>query len=54
MTTWLVTGCSTGLGRTFAQAVLDHGHNAVVTARDAAKVQDRADAFPDTALAGRS
>ncbi len=51
MTTWLITGCSTGLGRAFAQAALDRGHNAVVTARDAAKVQDLADAYPDTALA---
>ena len=32
MATWLITGCSTGLGRALAQAVLAHGHNAVVTA----------------------
>src|SRR6478752_6243220 len=51
MTTWLITGCSTGLGRALAQAVLDRGHNAVVTARDAGKVQDLADAFPETAIA---
>jgi NAD(P)-dependent dehydrogenase (short-subunit alcohol dehydrogenase family) len=51
MTTWFITGCSTGLGRAFAQAALDRGHNAIVTARDAAKVQDLADAYPDTALA---
>ncbi|MFI6832583.1 oxidoreductase [Kribbella sp. NPDC050241] len=51
MTTWLITGCSTGLGRAFAEAVLAHGHNAVVTARDVAKVQDIADKYPDTALA---
>jgi NAD(P)-dependent dehydrogenase (short-subunit alcohol dehydrogenase family) len=50
MTTWFITGCSTGLGRAFAQAALDRGHNAVVTARDPAKVKDLADAFPDTAL----
>ena len=25
MSTWLITGCSTGLGRAFAQAVLAHG-----------------------------
>ena len=40
MTTWFITGCSTGLGRAFAQAVLARGHNAVVTARDVAKVAD--------------
>jgi len=51
MTTWLITGCSTGLGRAFAEAVLAHGHNAVVTARDVAKVQDIADKYPDSALA---
>ena len=51
MSTWLITGCSTGLGRALAEAVLDAGHNAVVTARDAAKVKDLADAHPDTALA---
>ena len=51
MTTWLITGCSTGLGRAFAEAVLARGHNAVVTARDVAKVQDLADKYPDTALA---
>src|SRR5947208_960098 len=51
MSTWLITGCSTGLGRHLAQAVLEHGHNAIVTARDAAKVQDLVDAHPDTGLA---
>lgn len=51
MTTWLITGCSTGLGRSLAEAVLDAGHNAVVTARDVARVQDLAAAFPDTAVA---
>ena len=51
MATWLITGCSTGLGRAFAEAVLAHGDNAVVSARDVAKVQDIADAHPETALA---
>lgn len=51
MTTWLITGCSTGLGRAFAEAVLAHGHNAVVTARDVDSVRDLADAHPSTALA---
>jgi NAD(P)-dependent dehydrogenase (short-subunit alcohol dehydrogenase family) len=51
MTTWFITGCSTGLGRAFAEAVLDRGHNVVATARDVAKVQDLADKYPDTALA---
>ncbi|WP_026555051.1 oxidoreductase [Arthrobacter sp. 35W] len=51
MTTWFITGCSTGLGRALAEAVLANGFNAVVTARDAAAVQDLVDAHPGTALA---
>ena len=51
MATWLITGCSTGLGRAFAQAAGAHGHDVVVTARDVAKVQDLADANPDHVLA---
>ncbi|MFD3405321.1 oxidoreductase [Kribbella sp. NPDC058693] len=50
MTTWLITGCSTGLGRAFAEAVLHRGHNVVVTAREVAQVQDLAEKYPDTAL----
>ena len=34
MSTWLITGCSTGLGRALAEAIIAAGHNAVVTARD--------------------
>jgi NAD(P)-dependent dehydrogenase (short-subunit alcohol dehydrogenase family) len=51
MSTWLITGCSTGLGRSLAEAVLAGGHRAVVTARDAANLQDLAKMHPDTALA---
>jgi NAD(P)-dependent dehydrogenase (short-subunit alcohol dehydrogenase family) len=51
MSTWLITGCSTGLGRALAQAVLTYGHNAVVTARDATKLQELVDAYPETTLA---
>ena len=51
MPTWLITGCSTGLGRHLAEAVLEHGHQAVVTARDPGSVQDLVDQHPDTALA---
>jgi NAD(P)-dependent dehydrogenase (short-subunit alcohol dehydrogenase family) len=42
MSTWLITGCSTGLGRALAEAVIAEGHNAVVTARDVDKVADLA------------
>jgi NAD(P)-dependent dehydrogenase (short-subunit alcohol dehydrogenase family) len=52
MPTWLITGCSTGLGRALAEAVLADGTDAVVaTARDVAGVRDLADAHPDRALA---
>jgi len=49
--TWLITGCSTGLGRALAAAVLDRGENVVVTARDAASVENLARSHPGTALA---
>jgi NAD(P)-dependent dehydrogenase (short-subunit alcohol dehydrogenase family) len=42
MSTWLITGCSTGLGRALAEAVIGAGHNAVVTARDVGRVADLA------------
>jgi NADP-dependent 3-hydroxy acid dehydrogenase YdfG len=51
MATWLITGCSAGLGRALAPAVLDRGETAAVTARDPASVQDLARAYPRTALA---
>jgi NAD(P)-dependent dehydrogenase (short-subunit alcohol dehydrogenase family) len=51
MVTWLITGCSTGLGRALASALLDRGENVVVTARVAAAVEALAQAHPGTALA---
>ncbi|MFP3606477.1 oxidoreductase [Paraburkholderia sp. SIMBA_053] len=51
MTTWMITGCSSGLGRDLAHAVLQAGFNAVVTARDPQSVQDIVAAYPDTAVA---
>ncbi|WP_104167289.1 oxidoreductase [Arthrobacter sp. SX1312] len=51
MTTWLITGCSTGLGRALAEAALQRGDNVVATARDASKVEDLTADYPDTALA---
>lgn len=51
MPTWLITGCSTGLGRHLAQAVLERGWNAVVTARNPATIQDIVAPHPDAALA---
>jgi NAD(P)-dependent dehydrogenase (short-subunit alcohol dehydrogenase family) len=51
MSTWLITGCSTGLGRALTEAVLASGHNAVATARDASTLERFVDDYPDTALA---
>jgi NAD(P)-dependent dehydrogenase (short-subunit alcohol dehydrogenase family) len=51
MSTWLITGCSTGLGRALAEAVIGAGHTAVVSARDVTKVVGLADTAPDRVLA---
>ena len=37
---WFITGCSTGFGRSLAQAVLARGERVVATARDVARVTD--------------
>src|SRR5699024_4671147 len=50
MATWLITGCSTGLGRALAEEVLKAGHRAVITARDSDALADLAEAYPETAL----
>jgi len=46
-----ITGCSTGFGRELAKLVLDRGWRAVVTARDASRVQDLLSGREDRALA---
>jgi NAD(P)-dependent dehydrogenase (short-subunit alcohol dehydrogenase family) len=51
LSTWLITGCSTGLGRALAETVIASGHNAVITARDVRKVADIADDNTDRVLA---
>jgi NAD(P)-dependent dehydrogenase (short-subunit alcohol dehydrogenase family) len=51
MSTWLITGCSTGLGRSLADAVIGCGHNTVVTARDVARVVDLTKTAPDRVVA---
>ncbi|MDI9591051.1 MAG: oxidoreductase [Acidobacteriota bacterium] len=50
--TWIITGCSAGgIGEGIARAVLEHGDNAVVTARTAEKVAGIVADFPQAALA---
>jgi len=51
MTTWFITGASSGLGAALANAVLDHGDNAVITARNTDNLQALVDAHPNTSLA---
>jgi NAD(P)-dependent dehydrogenase (short-subunit alcohol dehydrogenase family) len=51
MACWLVTGCSTGIGREIARAALEAGHDVVVTARRIESVADLVDQFGDHALA---
>ncbi|MFF7649296.1 oxidoreductase [Streptomyces sp. NPDC007983] len=48
---WFITGCSTGLGRALATAVLEGGGRAVVTARDPGTVADLVARHEDRALA---
>lgn len=49
--TWLITGCSSGFGRSIAEAVLQHGWNAVITARNVESVRCFEAQFPSHALA---
>ena len=51
MKTWLITGCSSGIGAGIAKAVLKSGDQAVVTARNKDKVMDIVKDYPNTALA---
>lgn len=50
MTTWLITGCSSGLGRALAQCLLEDGQNVVMTARDPSTLSDLAERFPNAAV----
>lgn len=51
MRNWLITGCSTGIGRAIAEYVLQAGERVVVTARNPADIADFVARFPDRALA---
>jgi NAD(P)-dependent dehydrogenase (short-subunit alcohol dehydrogenase family) len=50
LATWLITGCSSGLGRALAQAVLGTGENVIATARDVATIRDFEGEYPAQAL----
>ncbi len=49
--TWLVTGCSTGIGRHIALAALEKGARVAVTARQPQAIADIVAAHPDRAVA---
>ncbi|MGV9377554.1 oxidoreductase [Nonomuraea sp. NPDC003707] len=51
MSVWFITGCSTGLGRALATAVLEGGGRAAVTARDPLQVADLVAEHGDRAVA---
>ena len=44
---WFITGCSAGLGRELAEAVLASGHRLTATARDTARLRALADRYGD-------
>lgn len=49
--TWLITGCSSGLGKAFAKEVLKQGYNAVITARKSDDLKEISEKYSDNALA---
>lgn len=50
---WLITGTSTGFGRTLAETVLARGGRVVATARDVSAVKDLAERAPEQVLPAR-
>ena len=45
---WLITGCSTGFGRSLALKALSKGYKVLVTARQLSTVQDICDQYPES------
>ncbi len=48
---WLITGCSTGFGRSLALRALNKGNRVAVTARNTDDIRDIVSAHPENALA---
>src|SRR5271163_3862918 len=48
--TWLITGCSRGLGRALSEAVLMAGDNLVATARKSSEIEDLAERAGDRVI----
>lgn len=53
MSTWMITGTSSGLGRALANQVLAAGHQVVATARDPQTIRDLQEAHPDAVAVSR-
>ena len=53
MQTWLITGCSSGLGRCLAFEALRRGYNVVVTARNPNNLTEFSERYPGQALIQR-
>lgn len=51
MKTWLITGCSAGLGKQLAESVAARGDRLVATARSAEALEPLRDRYPDTVRA---
>ena len=51
ISTWLITGASSGLGYALAEHVLKQGDQVVLAARTAASMEALAASYPNTALA---
>jgi len=47
---WFITGASSGLGHALGSAVLQHGHRAVLTARNTDSIETLASGYPAAAL----
>ena len=48
---WLITGCSSGLGRAFAESALAHGDRVAVTTRRVESIERFQKDYPKTAIA---
>ncbi len=50
MSTWFITGCSSGLGRSIAKAALEAGEKVAMTARNTEELEILAKEYPESAL----